>query len=138
MAIKIIIHNVVKNDGKILMLKRASNVPNLPNFWDIPGGSLEDGEDLTIGVIRETIEETGIKTTNPEIFHYFANYENSKEMHYITIFFSSDFVSGDVIINPEEHQDYKWINISDIAKFCEDNDTPDYFPSLIKKVLKIS
>ncbi len=138
MAIKIIIHNVVRNDDKVLLLKRASSVSNLPNYWDIPGGSLENSEDLTMGVSRETTEETSISTTEPKLFHYFANYESSKEMHYITVFFISNFISGNVILNPEEHQDYKWVDILDLEKFGENNKVPNYFQSLIKRTLEIT
>lgn len=137
MAVKIIVHNLVKKDNEVLLLKRASNVTNLPNYWDIPGGSLENGEDLASGAVRETVEETGLSTTEPKIFYYFANYETSKDMHYITIFFISDFVSGSVVLNPEEHQEYRWVYVSDMVGFSKENNTPDYFPSLSVEVSRL-
>ena len=135
MAIKIIIHNVVLNDDKILLLKRASTVSNLPNYWDIPGGSLEEGEDLAFGVVRETIEESGLVTSDPELFYYFANYEATKGLHYITIFFVSNYISNDVVLRPDEHQEFKWVSITDLTTFSKENDVPDYFDSLAKRIV---
>ena len=135
MAIKIIIHNVVVNKDKILLLKRASTVSNLPNFWDIPGGSLEEGEDLKTGVVRETTEESSIVTSDPELFYYFANYESLKEMHYITLFFVSNHVSGDVFLRADEHSEFQWLPVSQLLSFAANNEVPDYFISLAEKII---
>lgn len=135
MSIKIIIHNVIKNNDEILLLKRASTVHNLPDFWDIPGGSLENGEDLAEGVIRETLEETGLNPSVPKLFHYFSNYEKSKDMHYITLFFSSNYISGEIKLNPDEHQEYMWVKFTDLERFGTENKTPDYFAGLCQIIL---
>jgi len=136
MAIKIIIHNVIVKDGNVLVLQRSKDSENLPEYWDIPGGSLEEGEDLREGVIRETLEESDITTTKPELFFYFSNYESAKQMQYITLVFKSLYKEGDVKINPEEHQDYKWLDIGELDGFVKNSKTPDYFPDLIKYINK--
>ncbi len=58
---KLIIHTLIFNDQKQVLITKRSEVNDvLPGYWDIPGGSLEDGEDPITGAIRETKEESGL------------------------------------------------------------------------------
>ena len=47
---------VIDDQGKLLLVQRADNTK-----WAMPGGALEVGETPAEGVVRETLEETGIK-----------------------------------------------------------------------------
>jgi 8-oxo-dGTP diphosphatase len=42
-------------DGKVLLIRRADN-----GMWSLPGGTLEWGETLTVGLARELEEEAGV------------------------------------------------------------------------------
>jgi 8-oxo-dGTP diphosphatase len=53
------IGGVVIEDGRALLIRRASEP--LRGHWSIPGGTLELGESLQAGVIRELQEETGLE-----------------------------------------------------------------------------
>lgn len=46
---------VIDDEGRILLIKRADN-----GQWAMPGGALEVGETPAEGVVRETLEETGV------------------------------------------------------------------------------
>lgn len=57
---------VVTFQGKILLVR--INKPKEKNgLWGFPGGKLEKGESLEDGMIRELVEETGIK---PHLYRY--------------------------------------------------------------------
>ena len=47
---------VIDDRGRILLIKRADN-----GKWAMPGGSLEVGETPAEGVVREALEETGVR-----------------------------------------------------------------------------
>lgn len=47
------------NDGKILMGLRSAHGPN-PNYWEFPGGQLEEGETLEECLQREWLEELNL------------------------------------------------------------------------------
>jgi ADP-ribose pyrophosphatase YjhB (NUDIX family) len=47
---------VIDDRGRILLVKRADN-----GKWAMPGGALEVGETPAEGVVRETLEETGVR-----------------------------------------------------------------------------
>lgn len=46
---------VVSKDGRVLLMRKSSGLV------DLPGGKVEDGEDLFLALRREVAEETGLK-----------------------------------------------------------------------------
>ena len=62
---KLIAHALVKVNDKYLLIKRTPikrGKPNsLPEYWDIPGGMVEEGETPSVAAIRETKEEVNEK-----------------------------------------------------------------------------
>ena len=52
-------------DGRILLQHRSDF-----RTWGLPGGCAEPGEDLTAIVVREVLEETGLKITNVKPFGF--------------------------------------------------------------------
>jgi 8-oxo-dGTP pyrophosphatase MutT (NUDIX family) len=53
---------------EILMLRRAPSKSVLPGLWQCVSGSLEDGESITAGALRELAEETGFGAAEVEAF----------------------------------------------------------------------
>lgn len=56
-------------DGKLLIYLRDDkpNIP-FPNYWDLFGGHIEDGESPEVALIREVQEELGICVTDISFF----------------------------------------------------------------------
>lgn len=48
-------------EGKILLILR-DNIPTIPfpDFWNLPGGGVEEGEDFDTALRRELVEEIGV------------------------------------------------------------------------------
>lgn len=59
------------NDGKILLVKRKYDPKK--GYWDLPGGFMEQGEDLDESVKREIREELGIEIEITGIVGGFAD-----------------------------------------------------------------
>lgn len=51
---------VIYKDGKILAVRHKDRKGKPKNFWAIPGGGLDPGESLVMGVRREIKEELGV------------------------------------------------------------------------------
>ena len=114
----IIVHALITNEkGEILLLQRSKQDAVLPEFWDIPGGTLEDGEDPAVGAIRETKEETGIDVSNLKLFFHTSNVDVAKNKQFITLIFSAKCSNSPVVLNPTDHQEYAWIKPSEIGKY---------------------
>lgn len=114
MNIGIIIHTIIFNERKeILVIKRASDRKVYPNLWDIPGGTLEVGEDPTQGAIREIKEETNLNINELSLFDYTHNIDEKKNKQFIRLLFITKYNGQDIKINVSEHNEYKWIDIKD-------------------------
>ena len=61
---KLIVHGLMKINDKYLVIKRSiikRGKPNVyPEYWDIPGGSVEDFETPVEALIREAKEEVNL------------------------------------------------------------------------------
>ena len=52
---------IFDSDRKLLLTRRNINLRVFPHAWVMPGGHIDLGESLEEGVVREILEETGIK-----------------------------------------------------------------------------
>lgn len=114
----LIVHTVIfNNKNEVLITRRSSANDVLSEYWDIPGGTLEDGENPQIGATREAKEETNLDVHEPCLFFQKSNVDAGKNKQFVTLVFLAKYSSGEVKLNPEEHDEFKWINISDISSY---------------------
>lgn len=76
---RVTVRGIVFKDGKLLCAKlKPYRSIKQTEFWCTPGGAVEIGESLYDGLVREMVEETGVK---PEIGHllYVQQYADSEE-----------------------------------------------------------
>lgn len=122
---KLIAHVLVKVNDKYLLIKRTSikrGKPNsLPEYWDIPGGMVEEGETPSIAAIRETKEEVNLDVTIGPILHEDSNYDESKGTVFTRIVYQAEILDGqdenNIILQEDEHSEYKLVSdISEVDK----------------------
>ena len=79
---KLIAHSLIMLKNKYLVIKRSDikrgEKNYYPSYWDIPGGSVEDGELPRQAAIRECQEEVGLVISLENIIHEDSNIDNNK------------------------------------------------------------
>lgn len=115
----IIVHALITNRGKILILKRAKKEDPLKDRWDFPGGTLEDGEQPILGARREVKEETGLALNDLRLFYCVSNLDASKNKQFITLVFlgETDIDPGDIKLNRREHSEFRWIGLNEFGDY---------------------
>ena len=94
-----------RDDGKFLMLKKASDYGWMADKWEQPGGKMEEGEDRFEAARREIKEETGLRAEN---FEDLVRLEiEDDELINCYVLLTEDF-SGTLKLD-EEHQEFSWI-----------------------------
>jgi 8-oxo-dGTP diphosphatase len=122
----LIVHTIISNDqGEILLLQRSKKNDVLPEYWDVPGGTLEDGEDPAVGAIREIKEEAGLDISNVKLFFQKSNIDTSKNKQFVTLIFHAKTSNTNAVINPEEHDALTWIKPADVGTYKVVNYLPD-------------
>ena len=125
---KLIAHALIKIDDKYLIIRRTKikrGKPNsLPEYWDIPGGMVEEGEMPKDAAIRETKEQVNLDITIGPILHEDSNYDKEKGTVFTRIVYQVELLEGqdesDIILQKEEHSEYMLVSdISSIDKIVD-------------------
>ena len=103
---------VVNEHGELLLLRRSLSDTRRPGQWDMPGGGVDEGEDLIQAAIRETQEEAGITLKQPKTI-----YATSKIRPFggVTwIFVHEALSSTPEVILSDEHDAFQWLKLQDV------------------------
>ena len=90
---------VVFNHGSVLLIERG-NAP-LKGHWTLPGGLVEPGERLESAVVREVLEETGLRVRPVEIAAVFQRImpdaDGRTEYHYVIVDYLCSLEGGKLL-----------------------------------------
>jgi len=101
----------VIHDNKLLLLRRGSTAPWMPDRYCLPGGGVEDNESLVHAASRELYEETRIVALPKHMQSIEIKYSNYSKLVFVT-----HVTSNKVVLN-FEHSESVWVNIGDIMKY---------------------
>ena len=116
---KIIVHTLIKSNGKYLVTKRSRQETTYPEYWDIPGGLADYGELPKEALIRETKEEVGLNINPTKIVHEDSNYDKEKDLVFIRLVYLCELNDDikNIKLQIEEHSEYRLISsLSDLEK----------------------
>tara|TARA_B100001758_G_C18189229_1_gene493695 strand:- start:322 stop:807 length:486 start_codon:yes stop_codon:yes gene_type:complete len=121
---------VLNNENKVFVAKR---IDNPKNFWQMPQGGMDDGEEYYEAALRELKEETSIvsvefiKEIDNKLTYILpeeligiiwkGKFKGQIQKWFIVKFFGDD---SEININTKkpEFLDWKWIDINDLTKIA--------------------
>ena len=110
---------VIISEGRALLVRRGS--PPLEGQWSIPGGMLESGETLLLGVRRELLEETGIEVTVLDLIEVFERInldgEGKARYHYVVLDYLCEAVRGEARAGSDVTE-VAWATPAELAQFA--------------------
>ena len=139
---------LLNNENKVFVAKR---IDNPKNFWQMPQGGIDEGEDYYEAALRELKEETSVasveyikeidkKLTYILPDHLIGIIWRGKFKGQIQKWFVMRFIGNDSEINintkKPEFLDWKWIDLEDLPKIAV-NFKLDIYRFLEKEVSKI-
>ena len=97
---------ITRKEDKVLLVRIA------PPFaehgkWNFPGGVIEDGKDIRVGLDREVFEETGVTCSIGKIRD---NFTTESPDNNITIF-DAVYTQREFVIQEEEILEARWLTI---------------------------
>ena len=139
---------VLNKYNKVFVAKR---IDNPKNFWQMPQGGVDEGENFLSAAYRELEEETSIKTVKliheiDEITTYLlpkhllgiiwkGKYKGQKQKWFLMRFLGNDNEIN-INTNKPEFLDWKWIDLDMITDVVVDFKL-EVYKSLQKKIKKI-
>ena len=109
---KALIYNSATN--KFLLLKRT-NYDKRGISWDLPGGTIEPGEESPDGILREIKEETDLQVNNPTIAEQYSHIFSNNEWIIYALYFCNEY-KGEIKLS-NEHSEYKWISADELNNY---------------------
>ena len=110
---------LIRDGDKFMIFQRPENKTRAYQ-WEFVGGKVEDGETLEEGLIRECMEEIGVKIKVGDIFMEVDHTYPDIDIH-LTLF-NAEIIEGDVL--KLEHNDIRLITPDEIDnyEFCPADD----------------
>lgn len=104
-------------NNKVLILKRALKTNFGGGNWEFPGGKLEFGEELTEGLKREIMEETGLTVKIKKIL-YATSFRIQENKQVIIINYLCQSDTNKVELS-DEHTEYMWADKKDLLIYLD-------------------
>ncbi len=114
---RIVVQAIVRSEDKVLLLRRAQGRPGLIGKLELPGGTLEDGEQPDDGLRRHLRNNCGLTVDNLILSDVMtmSSREESDIQHVLVIFVCSLETTDMPIFLGTSYDEYKWLNVKDIV-----------------------
>jgi ADP-ribose pyrophosphatase YjhB (NUDIX family) len=118
---------VIDAAGQILLMRRSEN-----RLWNMPGGVLEVGETPAEGVVREVLEETGIRCEPVALVGVYDNrrWETGVAQHIYKFTFLCRPLDGGRVVETPSHA----VETLEIGWFAEDGLPEDLWSGHVQRI----
>ncbi len=104
-----------------ILLIRRKNEP-FKDSWALPGGFVDDGEDLEDAAIRELEEETSVKIDHAEQLKAFGKPGRDPRHHTVSVAFKA-FVPGNTMaVAADDAKEIGWFAVDDLPALAFDHE----------------
>ena len=120
---------VIKKESdelKLLIIKQHDNQ------WGFPKGHVEKGETEEETAIREIKEETNIDVEIDNKFRKVITYSPKEGVIKDVVFFIGKAISDDLIIDPNELLEAKWVNAEEAKDYFKYQETIDVYEEALR------
>lgn len=118
-TVDIVILKESKPNQTILLIKRK-NTP-FQDCWALPGGFVDENEDLEAAAIRELEEETQIKTTNLQQIKAFGKPFRDPRSHVISVSFLGFVPENNIANAADDAKEIGWFSINNLPDLAFDH-----------------
>lgn len=143
----ITVRAVIKQNNKVLLLRRVGGNPQFANLYELPGGKVDFGEDPKGTLQRRVYEETGYEIETMQLSEVYSKLDATElQKQYISLVFWVSVKGGAHVELSPEHNKYAWkelskIQLNEVTDFTrielqlESNlGNPDVFDGLEQKI----
>lgn len=108
-----------KKTEEILLIKRL-NEP-FKDCWALPGGFVDENEDLEQAARRELFEETNIETDEMTQIGTFGKPYRDPRGHMISVAYQTNLIESQKVKAKDDAKEVKWFSIKDLPELAFDH-----------------
>lgn len=103
---------LIEKEGKILFVLGADD-----DNWQLPGGRVNEGEELEEAFKREILEELGLDVEPKSIFDAFL-FKSASGKNHVVIIYKCEVLNGlgNIKFNDGEIKEIKWVGVKDFEE----------------------
>jgi 8-oxo-dGTP diphosphatase len=109
---------IVTKEGAILLIRRG-NEP-FKGSYALPGGFVDYGEPLEHCVVREVLEETGLKTEIVDLVGVYSAPDRDPRGHFVTAVYHLRPTGGSLRAG-DDAKDVEWVSLDKLPQFAFDH-----------------
>jgi len=99
--------------GRLLVLRRPWTSDYNPERWELPGGRLNRGEGIREALVREVLEETGLKVVPGRLLG--AGNQERTEGRVVHLVLAVTDSAGELTLS-DEHDAHRWITPNGLSR----------------------
>lgn len=109
----------IENERQILLIQRLNDP--FKNYWALPGGFVDENEDLETAAKRELFEETDIQLFQVKQIKTYGNPNRDPRSHTISIAFYGEIDGLAVAKAKDDALSVKWFSIDELPALAFDH-----------------
>ncbi|MCJ7572314.1 MAG: NUDIX hydrolase [Candidatus Thermoplasmatota archaeon] len=115
---RLTVDGAIVSEDKILLIKR--NKFPFKDRWALPGGYVEYGEKVEDAVIREVLEETGLKVEIKKLFGVYSDPDRDPRGHTVTIVYLMNAIDGK-LESDDDASDVRFFELEKLPELAFDH-----------------
>ena len=108
------------NDVNQVLLIERKNDP-YKNHWALPGGFVEENEDLLVAVKRELLEETHIETDGLQQLGAFGKPFRDPRGHIVSVVYYGFVAENTIAVADDDAKEALWFPVNELPKMAFDH-----------------
>lgn len=111
---------VINTDTNEILLIKRLNEP-YKNCWALPGGFVDENEDLEQAARRELFEETNIETDTMIQIGAFGKPYRDPRGHMISIAYQTYYIKNQTVQAKDDAKEVKWFSLNNLPELAFDH-----------------
>lgn len=113
---RIAVRAIIREDEKVLLLRRSTGRPSILGKYELPGGKLEYGEQPEDALVRYIKDEAGLVTRTAQLFDVMTYIDHDdRDLQYVLILYLVSLDSIKVRMS-SNYDRYDWKRISEVQQ----------------------
>ncbi|MFI0426625.1 MAG: NUDIX domain-containing protein [Flavobacterium sp.] len=118
-TVDVLIVRPFEMEQQILLIKRKNHP--FRDCWALPGGFVDENEDLEQAAIRELVEETQVKASHLEQIGAFGKPDRDPRGHMVSIAYLGKVATNTIAIAADDAKEIGWFSVTNLPSLAFDH-----------------